>query len=151
MGAVISPSTMALRPGLSLIARQGGNLTQQYRSISASNVLLDSPVWVRMQPQPVQKIYKSFKDLEDSTGIEPVKNEIEVDANTKVHALSGVPKIQIETRKVLIKKPTKNAMQSGTSNLKGWVMEFDAKERFDNTLVLGWCSTADPLPNMRNQ
>ncbi|KAB7507432.1 NADH dehydrogenase [ubiquinone] iron-sulfur protein 4, mitochondrial, partial [Armadillidium nasatum] len=53
--------------------------------------------------------------------------------------ISGVPEEHIKTRKVLIKVPTKNSMQSGTNNLH--------RERWENPLM-GWASTADPLSNL---
>ena len=38
-----------------------------------------------------------------------------------ITTISGVPEEHIKPRRVLIKMPTKNAMQSGTNNLKKWV------------------------------
>lgn len=60
--------------------------------------------------------------------------------------LSGVPELHIKHRRVRIFMPAKNAMQSGTNNVKKWRIEFDAWERWDNRLM-GWCSTGDPLSN----
>jgi len=58
-----------------------------------------------------------------------------------------VPEEHIKTRRVRIFIPRKNAMQSGTSNLHMWSMDFDNRERWENPLM-GWSSTGDPLSNM---
>lgn len=55
-------------------------------------------------------------------------------------AISGVPSEHIKTRRVRIYIPSKNAMQSGTNNIKNWEIEFDARERWENPLM-GWSST----------
>jgi len=60
--------------------------------------------------------------------------------------LTGVPELHTKHRRVRIFIPAKNAMQSGTNNVKKWRLEFDAWERWDNRLM-GWCSTGDPLSN----
>lgn len=75
---------------------------------------------------------------------------ITVDAPMDLTPISGVPEEHTRPRKVLIKMPTKNAMQSGSNGLKKWVMTFDTKERWENPLM-GWSSTADPLSNMEMQ
>ncbi|KAA0193034.1 hypothetical protein HAZT_HAZT004904 [Hyalella azteca] len=72
---------------------------------------------------------------------------ITVEGLADITKLTGVPEEHIKPRRVLIKKPTKNAMQSGTNNLHKWVMTFDTKERWENPLM-GWASTADPLSNL---
>ena len=38
-------------------------------------------------------------------------------------------------------------MQSGTSNIQYWKMNFDNRERWENPLM-GWSSSGDPLSNM---
>lgn len=55
-------------------------------------------------------------------------------------AISGVPEEHIHSRRVRISLPPKNAMQSGTSNLDFWKIEFDSRERWENPLM-GWTST----------
>lgn len=60
--------------------------------------------------------------------------------------LTGVPELHTKHRRVRIFIPAKNAMQSGTNNVKKWRIEWDAWERWDNRLM-GWCSTGDPLSN----
>ncbi|CAG9766383.1 unnamed protein product [Ceutorhynchus assimilis] len=69
---------------------------------------------------------------------------------TELALISGVPEDQVKTRKVRIYEPAKNCMQSGTNNIGHWEMDFDTKERWENPLM-GWCSTGDPLSNMKVQ
>ena len=57
-----------------------------------------------------------------------------------VTPITGVPDEHIKTRRVRIFKPAKNAMQSGTANIKRWRMEFETRERWENPLM-GWSST----------
>ncbi|NP_001165782.1 NADH dehydrogenase [ubiquinone] iron-sulfur protein 4, mitochondrial [Nasonia vitripennis] len=71
--------------------------------------------------------------------------ESEVNA---VGITSGVPDEHIKTRTVLIYKPAKNAMQSGTNNINFWQISFDTRERWENPLM-GWCSSGDPLQATR--
>lgn len=56
-----------------------------------------------------------------------------------IAAISGIPDEHIKGRKVRIYEPVKNCMQSGTDNLKGWEIEFDNRERWENPLM-GWAS-----------
>ncbi|KAI5088387.1 NADH dehydrogenase [ubiquinone] iron-sulfur protein 4, mitochondrial [Silurus meridionalis] len=64
-----------------------------------------------------------------------------------ITSITGVPEEHIKTRKVHIFVPPRNAMQSGVQNTKKWKMDFDTRERWENSLM-GWSSTADPLSNM---
>ncbi|KAG9355113.1 hypothetical protein JZ751_001826 [Albula glossodonta] len=83
-----------------------------------------------------------------------------------ITAVSGVPEEHIKTRRVRIFVPARTAMQSGVANTKKWKMDFDTRERWENSLM-GWASTyvysndrdhtqhidlstvgADPLSNM---
>ncbi|XP_022213369.1 NADH dehydrogenase [ubiquinone] iron-sulfur protein 4, mitochondrial-like [Drosophila obscura] len=61
--------------------------------------------------------------------------------------ISGVPAKLLKERRVRIHIPPKNAMQSGTSNLNKWQIEFDNRERWENPLM-GWASSGDPLSNL---
>ncbi|XP_041046308.1 NADH dehydrogenase [ubiquinone] iron-sulfur protein 4, mitochondrial [Carcharodon carcharias] len=71
---------------------------------------------------------------------------ITVDEKLDISPVTGVPEVQVKTRKVRIFVPARNAMQSGVNNTKLWKMVFDTKERWENPLM-GWASTADPLSN----
>lgn len=55
-------------------------------------------------------------------------------------AVNGIPEEHTRSRRVRISMPTKNSMQSGTSNLDCWKIEMDARERWENPLM-GWTST----------
>lgn len=67
-----------------------------------------------------------------------------------ISPITGVPEEHVKTRRVRIYQPAKNAMQSGTSNIQHWEMEFDTRQRWENPLM-GWTSTGDPLSNMKIQ
>lgn len=64
--------------------------------------------------------------------------------------ITGVPEEHVKPRRVRIYQPPKNAMQSGTSNIHHWEMEFDNRQRWENPLM-GWASSGDPLSNMKVQ
>ncbi|GAB1605131.1 NADH dehydrogenase [ubiquinone] iron-sulfur protein 4, mitochondrial-like [Argonauta hians] len=65
-----------------------------------------------------------------------------------ISALNGVPEEQIKSRVARIYVPARNAMQSGSFGTRRWMIEFDTQERWENPLM-GWCSTADPLSNIK--
>ncbi|XP_011296711.1 NADH dehydrogenase [ubiquinone] iron-sulfur protein 4, mitochondrial [Fopius arisanus] len=73
---------------------------------------------------------------------------IEVDDMEDLSLVSGVPQEHIKSRTVRIYQPAKNAMQSGTSNINFWQIDFDTRERWENHLM-GWSSTGDPLSNLK--
>ncbi|XP_044746542.1 NADH dehydrogenase [ubiquinone] iron-sulfur protein 4, mitochondrial [Coccinella septempunctata] len=75
---------------------------------------------------------------------------ITVDEKTDISPVTGVPEEHVKERCVRIYMPSKNAMQSGTNNLGHWEIDFDNRERWENPLM-GWCSTGDPLSNMKVQ
>ncbi|CAM1298949.1 NDUFS4 (predicted) [Pycnogonum litorale] len=64
-----------------------------------------------------------------------------------ITSISGIPEEHIETRRVRIYVPSKNAMQSGTNNTHLWKLEFETRDRWENPLM-GWASSGDPLSNM---
>ncbi|XP_014790341.1 NADH dehydrogenase [ubiquinone] iron-sulfur protein 4, mitochondrial, partial [Octopus bimaculoides] len=65
-----------------------------------------------------------------------------------VSSLNGVPEEEIKTRMARIYVPARNAMQSGSFGTRRWMIEFDTQGRWENPLM-GWCSTADPLSNLK--
>ncbi|XP_074109313.1 NADH:ubiquinone oxidoreductase subunit 18 [Cotesia typhae] len=73
---------------------------------------------------------------------------ITIDEPDEVAILSGLPEEHIKTRTVRIYMPAKNAMQSGTNNVNYWQIDFDTRERWENTLM-GWSSTGDPMSNLK--
>ncbi|KAJ8947756.1 hypothetical protein NQ314_008556 [Rhamnusium bicolor] len=79
-----------------------------------------------------------------------LQNYITVEGTTDISPITGIPEDYIKERRVRIYEPPKNCMQSGTNNIGNWEMEFDTKERWENPLM-GWCSTGDPLSNMKVQ
>lgn len=48
---------------------------------------------------------------------------------------------------VRISRPSKNVMQSGTSYMNTWKIEFNSQKRWENWLM-GWTSSGDPLSNL---
>ncbi|KAF2356052.1 NADH dehydrogenase ubiquinone Fe-S protein 4 mitochondrial [Trinorchestia longiramus] len=108
------------------------------RSISVSSChYVEDLKKKQIEPKGLESLNKEDKQL-----------TITVEGLTDITTLTGVPEEHIKPRRVLIKKPTKNAMQSGSENIKKWVMSFDTKERWENPLM-GWASTADPLSNLQ--
>jgi hypothetical protein len=51
----------------------------------------------------------------------------------------------LETRaaRAIIRKPVKNAMQSGTANTRQWVLEFAASTPREIEPLMGWTSSSD--------
>ena len=51
----------------------------------------------------------------------------------------------METRaaRAIIRKPVKNAMQSGTANTRQWVLEFAASTPREIKPLMGWTSSSD--------
>ncbi|XP_045502165.1 NADH dehydrogenase [ubiquinone] iron-sulfur protein 4, mitochondrial [Colias croceus] len=78
------------------------------------------------------------------------ESSISVPTKVDLSPITGVPDEHVRTRRVRIYQPPKNAMQSGTSNIHHWEMEFDTRQRWENPLM-GWTSTGDPLSNMKIQ
>lgn len=68
------------------------------------------------------------------------KTNISVSVDEDIGYVSGVPEEHIKTRKVRIYQPAKSAMQSGTSNIHFWQLEFETRERWENPLM-GWTSS----------
>ncbi|XP_071547171.1 NADH dehydrogenase [ubiquinone] iron-sulfur protein 4, mitochondrial-like [Panulirus ornatus] len=135
---------MALRAGPFLLSRLPRAVQPKVRTLSTSAVRHVDDLTVK-QVEPC--------DARKSLNPEEVKHEkalagyITIDTPTDLTPISGVPEEHIKTRRVLIKMPTKNAMQSGTNNIHRWRITFDQRERWENPLM-GWASTADPLSNM---
>ncbi|KAG5895805.1 hypothetical protein JTB14_028509 [Gonioctena quinquepunctata] len=77
-----------------------------------------------------------------------LQNYITVEGTTNISPITGVPEEHVKERRVRIYEPAKNCMQSGTSNIGHWEIEFETRERWENPLM-GWCSTGDPLSNMQ--
>nr|XP_014095450.1 NADH dehydrogenase [ubiquinone] iron-sulfur protein 4, mitochondrial [Bactrocera oleae] len=95
-------------------------------------------------PIDVSEVISQPEELERK---QKLSGAITVPTKVDLSPISGVPEEHIKTRRVCIHLPPKNAMQSGTDNLKHWVIEFDNRERWENPLM-GWTSTGDPLSNL---
>lgn len=93
-----------------------------------------------------QDLHRTLQTSEEVSHEKALSGYITIDTPNDITAISGVPEEHIKTRRVMIKMPTKNAMQSGTHNLHQWKITFDERQRWENPLM-GWASTADPLSN----
>lgn len=58
----------------------------------------------------------------------------------ELNLLAGIPAEQIANRKATIFLPSRNSMQSGSHNMRKWMLSFDTQERWENPLM-GWAST----------
>lgn len=95
-------------------------------------------------PIDVSEVISQPEELERK---QKLSGAITVPTKVDLSPISGVPEEHIKTRRVCIHLPPKNAMQSGTDNLKHWVIEFDNRERWENPLM-GWTSTYVKLTYM---
>ncbi|KAK8745955.1 hypothetical protein OTU49_017200 [Cherax quadricarinatus] len=114
------------------------------RGVSTSAArCVDDLTLKQVEPQDTRKSLLSSEEVQHQKAL---AGYITVDTPDDITHLTGVPEEHIKTRRVLIKKPSKNTMQSGTSNIHKWYITFDQRERWENPLM-GWASTADPLSN----
>ncbi|CAG7829223.1 unnamed protein product, partial [Allacma fusca] len=102
---------------------------------------------VSVKEAPVKSKKDIFTNPEEMVHNKQLQEYITVDSKVDITPITGVPEEHIKTRRVRIFKPAKNAMQSGTNNIKRWKMEFETRERWENPLM-GWSSSGDPLSNM---
>uniref|UniRef100_A0A6A7FQ57 NADH dehydrogenase [ubiquinone] iron-sulfur protein 4, mitochondrial n=1 Tax=Hirondellea gigas TaxID=1518452 RepID=A0A6A7FQ57_9CRUS len=131
---------MALRRGLSVLNLQVSRhiITQSVRSVSLSSVhRVDELKKKQVEPRGLE-----YLDEQQDHSL-----TISIDVPLDLTSISGVPEEHVKPRRVLIKKPTKNSMQSGSDNIQKWQMIFDTQERWENPLM-GWSSSADPLANL---
>ncbi|XP_029043317.1 NADH dehydrogenase [ubiquinone] iron-sulfur protein 4, mitochondrial isoform X2 [Osmia bicornis bicornis] len=91
---------------------------------------------------------ETFMEKDEVLYRDAMKATVTVSSVEDVGLVSGVPEDHIKTRKVRIFCPPKNAMQSGTNNIHFWQIDFDTRERWENSLI-GWTSTGDPMSNLK--
>lgn len=109
------------------------------------NIISSRSVSKTPTPSPLEVYQRKRQEL-----AHPAPESITVHDTEDVGIVSGVPEEHIRTRLVRIYQPAKSAMQSGTNNINYWQMDFDTRERWENTLI-GWTSTADPMSNLKVQ
>jgi len=115
------------------------------RCISTSGVLNSTP----KQNKSEKSVFKETRIDPDSIVVPAEKvSEITVTEPMDITPLSGVPLEHIKDRQVRIFVPSKNAMQSGSHLTHTWMIEFETRERWENSLM-GWSSSGDPLSNMQ--
>lgn len=89
----------------------------------------------------VRKIKTDLVSKEEKLAREARKEAVIIVSDAEdVGICSGVPEEHIKPRTVRIYCPAKNAMQSGTNNINHWQIDFDTRERWENSLM-GWTST----------
>ncbi|XP_068227151.1 NADH dehydrogenase [ubiquinone] iron-sulfur protein 4, mitochondrial [Palaemon carinicauda] len=137
---------MALRLGSLLFSSHISRVSLlQGRAVSTSIPrLVDDLTVKQIEPKDSKKSFMTSEEVEHDRAM---KGYITIETPLDITPITGVPEEHITTRRVLIKKPTKNSMQSGTNNLQRWKIVFEARERWENPLM-GWASTADPLSNV---
>ncbi|KAG7171297.1 NADH dehydrogenase [ubiquinone] iron-sulfur protein 4-like [Homarus americanus] len=128
---------MALRLSTSLLSQLSRVGRLQGRAVSTSAVRYVDDLTVK-QVEP--KDTKSILASEEVQHQKAISGYITIDTPVDITPISGVPEEHIKTRRVVIKLPSKNAMQ--------WRLFFDERERWENPLM-GWSSTADPLSNIQ--
>ncbi|XP_055605966.1 NADH dehydrogenase [ubiquinone] iron-sulfur protein 4, mitochondrial [Uranotaenia lowii] len=115
-------------------------------AFSTSSVALKDPR--QHKEAPIVDANLVIADAEERREREKAAATITVPVKVDLSPISGIPEEHVKERRVRIFMPAKNAMQSGTDNIQHWTIEFDNRERWENPLM-GWCSTGDPLSNMR--
>ncbi|XP_066942441.1 NADH dehydrogenase [ubiquinone] iron-sulfur protein 4, mitochondrial [Macrobrachium rosenbergii] len=137
---------MALRLGTAALCSQFSRITlRQGRAVSTSLPrLIDDLSAKQVEPSDAKK---SMMTVEEAEHAKAMQGYITIETPLDITPVTGVPEEHVKTRRVLIKKPTKNSMQSGTNSLHRWKITFEARERWENPLM-GWASTADPLSNV---
>ncbi|XP_028141839.1 NADH dehydrogenase [ubiquinone] iron-sulfur protein 4, mitochondrial [Diabrotica virgifera virgifera] len=100
------------------------------------------------QSEPQLKNDVALLNPEEVEHKRKLQGTITVEGTTDISPITGVPEEHVKGRTVRIYEPPKNCMQSGTSNIGFWQIDFDTRERWENPLM-GWCSTGDPLSNMK--
>ncbi|XP_042868746.1 NADH dehydrogenase [ubiquinone] iron-sulfur protein 4, mitochondrial-like [Penaeus japonicus] len=137
---------MALRLGKSVFSLIPRATRAQGRALSTTATRwVDDLTVKQVEPRDAQKSMLSAEEAEHQKAL---SGYITIDTPADITPITGVPEEHIKTRSVLIKKPAKNSMQSGTSNIQNWRISFDERERWENPLM-GWASTGDPLSNMQ--
>merc|ERR1712121_150105 len=142
VSCVVKMAGLVRSSSLTLISRA---MQPNIRAISTSSIrCIEDLTAKQVEPTDTKSALQTVTEAQHSKAL---AGHITIDTPLDITAITGVPEEHIVTRKVLIKKPTKNAMQSGTNNLKKWMLVFDTRERWENPLM-GWASTADPLANL---
>ncbi|XP_015929329.2 NADH dehydrogenase [ubiquinone] iron-sulfur protein 4, mitochondrial [Parasteatoda tepidariorum] len=123
-------------------------------SLISSSKNISTAVQLKAKDKVVEPGYKDVEtailDPEEQQHLEKMKKHITTLALPDISSVTGVPEEHVKSRLVRIFKPAKNPMQSGTFNIKKWKMEFETRQRWENSLM-GWSSTGDPLSNMNVQ
>jgi len=125
-------------------------LSQSQRSLSVTAHRLrpeDVDKALSIKEAPVKEPKNIFETKDELERKKRMQGKITVDVPLDLTTVTGVPEEHTRSRRVRIFKPAKNAMQSGTSNISRWRMEFETRERWENP-TMGWSSSGDPLSNM---
>ncbi|KAI6655902.1 hypothetical protein LOD99_1636 [Oopsacas minuta] len=104
------------------------------------NITNIKPIYSPILPALQTKFYFSEKS------VIPLTETITLDTPVSLKELNGLPPNHV-SRYVVISKPARCTMQSGTEGTHNWRIEFETQQRWENP-VMGWASTGDPLSNM---
>jgi hypothetical protein len=118
------------------------------RFIENSNAF--SLTFVRNYAKPFNTLGRKSVDTvasETQTGDLPTKLP---EKGEEVAPLSGVPDEYFTERRARIFTPAKNSMQSGTHSQRRWLIDFDTRERWQNSLM-GWGSSYVVLNSLRKK
>merc|ERR1712121_470015 len=77
---------------------------------------------------------RNLTAIEQSSTKDKSVTHLESTHKGDLNLVSGIPIEQIKDRKVTISLPSRNAMQSGTHNMRKWTISFDTQERWENPL-----------------
>ncbi|XP_042864266.1 NADH dehydrogenase [ubiquinone] iron-sulfur protein 4, mitochondrial-like [Penaeus japonicus] len=107
---------MALRLGKSVFSLIPRATRAQGRALSTTATRwVDDLTVKQVEPRDAQKSMLSAEEAEHQKAL---SGYITIDTPADITPITGVPEEHIKTRSVLIKKPAKNSMQSGTSNIQ---------------------------------
>ncbi|XP_028158193.1 NADH dehydrogenase [ubiquinone] iron-sulfur protein 4, mitochondrial-like [Ostrinia nubilalis] len=124
------------------------HLCRSLPGVSAYNVRLTACDCTGIKEAPILDNEAFLASPEEARMRNNLESTIMVPTMVDLTPISGFPEEFLRTRRVRIYQPPKNAMQSGTNNIRHWELEFDTQQRWENALM-GWTSTGDPLSNLK--
>jgi len=101
----------------------------------------------RSKPDNPINLIKPATELDPNSKPKPPESIAVASTEDDVGLVGGIPEEHIYNRRARIFIPTRNAAQSGLNNTHIWRIEFDNRERWENSLM-GWASNSDPLSNI---
>ncbi|XP_002157726.1 NADH dehydrogenase [ubiquinone] iron-sulfur protein 4, mitochondrial isoform X1 [Hydra vulgaris] len=115
--------------------------------ITKSNRVTPLICFIRNRNSILQNAYFSIQEFNNE---DKAVTELNNAKQEEMSVVDGVPLYLTQNRKATIFLPSRNAMQSGSHNMRKWCVSFDTRERWENPLM-GWASSGDPLSNTQLQ